>query len=114
MEACPAFGLRGSERESERYSHDEGGISLRLHESVSVDRGSGKITFHMRYTGDSVPGGSALMDLRLALIDAGELLVELKMAGLSICSVWGDYDLSPWCGGSSPRLLVLAERKSAR
>lgn len=114
LEACPAFGIRGSEQESQRYSHEEGGISLTLHESVSVDRGIGNITFHMRYTGDSVPGGSARMDLKLALIDAGALLVELNMAGLSICSLWGDYDLSPWCGGSSPRLLVLAERKSVR
>lgn len=114
LEACPAFGYRGSEPEVERYSHDEDGISLTLRESISVDRITGTITFHMNYTGGSVPGGSALMNLKLALIGAGELLEELKSSGLCISSVWGDYDLSPWCGGSSPRLLVLLERKSVR
>ena len=114
LEACPAFGHRGSEPETERYSHDEDGISLTLRESVSVDRTAGTITFHMNYTGCSVPGGSALMNLKLALIGAGELLEELKSSGLCIATIWGDYDLSPWCGGSSPRLLVLLERKSVR
>jgi len=111
LEACPAFSSRRCETGAERYVHDGDGVSLRLVESVTVDREEGIITFGMCYEGSAATPPPGRLDLRLALLSAGEILHRLVEAGFLVRSVWGDYDLSPWCGGCSPRLLVLAERK---
>jgi SAM-dependent methyltransferase len=111
LEACPAFALRPAEQQVERYRYEEGGVSLRLVEAVSRNPSAGTITFHMEYSGSAVPPSQGKLDLTLKLLSAGEILHEVSGQGFVICSVWGDYDLSPWNCGSSPRLLVLAERK---
>jgi len=111
LEACPAFALRPAERPVERYSYEEGGVSLRLVEAVSRNPLARTITFHMEYSGSAVPPSLGRLDLTLTLLSAGEVLNEVSAEGFVISAVWGDYDLSPWSCGSSPRLLVLAERK---
>jgi SAM-dependent methyltransferase len=111
MEACPAFAIRPEEPPVERYRYAEGGVSLKLVESISRDPDSRTITFHMEYSGSAVPRSLGRLDLTLSLFSAGEALHDVSAEGFVINSVWGDYDLSPWCCGSSPRLLVLAERK---
>jgi SAM-dependent methyltransferase len=111
LEVCPAFALRPPERPTERYRYGEGGVSLRLVEAVSRNPVARTITFHMEYSGSAVPPSLGRLDLTLTLLSAGEVLHEVSGAGFVICSVWGDYDRSPWSCGSSPRLLVLAERK---
>jgi SAM-dependent methyltransferase len=111
LEACPAFALRPAEQPVERYRYEKGGVNLRLVEAVSRNPVAGTITFHMEYSGSAVPTSLGRLDLTLMLLSAGEVLHEVSAEGFVICSVWGDYDLSPWSCGNSPRLLVLAERK---
>lgn len=115
IETCPQFGSRHSEESVVRYSYAKNGKSLRLTESVShayddPDRRLGRIRFDMTYTGTVAPGGRVDITLELALIPAGQLLEDMRDSGMSIMSVWGDYDMSPWDGESSPRLLVMAGR----
>jgi len=64
----------------------------------------------MEYSGSAVNGDRMDIRLELALITAGELLVDIRNASMRIVTVWGEYDLSPWDEEYSPRLLVLAER----
>lgn len=112
-EACPQFRDREDEELAERYSWSRRAKSLRLVESVSRDRGNCRIVFDMLYTGSVVPEGRREIRLELALISAGELLSDIRRSGMRVLSVWGDYDLSPWDGDSSPRLLVMAGRLSS-
>lgn len=109
-EACPQFQDREDEHLAERYSWTGGGKSLRLVESVSHDRRNCRIVFNMVYTGSVVPEERTEVRLELAVISAGELLSDIRRSGMKVLSVWGDYDMSPWDGGSSPRLLVMAGR----
>ncbi|MEN8208243.1 MAG: class I SAM-dependent methyltransferase [Candidatus Fermentibacteria bacterium] len=109
-EACPGFDKRQEENRKERYDYRQNGTSLKLVESVSHDYAKGLIIFDMEYSGSAVPDGTVDISLELALISAGELLSDMKNAGLRITSIWGDYDLSPWASDDSPRLLILAER----
>lgn len=111
-EACPQFQDREDEESAERYSWNCGERSLGLMESVSHDPRKRRIVFDMVYTGSVVPEGRREIRLELALISAGELLSDIRGSGMRVLSVWGDYDLSPWDGGSSPRLLVMAGRLS--
>lgn len=111
IEACPAFSLRPVEPPTRRYGYQEGRDTLELVESVSRDREAGTITFHMNYSGSAVPVPTGTLDLTLATLGAGEILRMIRGSGMSVLSVWGDYDLSPWSSDSSPRLLALAERK---
>jgi hypothetical protein len=115
IETCPQFACRHREESAVRYSYMKNGESLRLTESVShvfddPERGLGRIRFDMTYTGTVAPGGRADITLELALIPTGQLLEDMRDSGMSIMSVWGDYDMSPWDGESSPRLLVMAGR----
>ncbi|MFO8184324.1 MAG: methyltransferase domain-containing protein [Candidatus Aegiribacteria sp.] len=112
-EACPQFLDREDEELAERYGWTGGGKSLRLVESVSHDGRNCRIVFDMVYTGSVVPEGRTEVRLELALISAGELLSDIRSSGMRVLSVWGDYDLSPWDGDSSPRLLVMAGRLSS-
>lgn len=112
-EACPQFRDREDEELAERYNWSGGGKSLKLVESVSHDRRNCRIVFNMVYTGSVVPAGRTEIRLELAVISAGELLSDIRRSGMKVLSVWGDYDLSPWDGGSSPRLLVMAGRLSS-
>lgn len=109
-EACPGFDKRQNEDRKERYNYRQDGVSLKLVESVSHDFRNGLIVFDMEYSGSAVADGTVDVSLELALISAGELLNDMKNAGMSVTAVWGDYDLSPWASEDSPRLLVLAER----
>jgi len=114
-ETCPFFRDRPDEEPVLRYEYGGKDVLLRLVESVThlKDRdGEERIVFDMVYTGKLVPDGRKEIRLVLALISAGELLTDLKAAGLDILSVWGDYDFSPWCGDASPRLLVMAGRRN--
>ena len=112
-EACHRFDDREDEENIERYHYRKEDVSLRLMETVSHDREKGIISFDMKYSGSAVPEGTLSIVLELALISAGELLHDIREAGLNIVSIWGDYDLSPWDKRYSPRLLVLAERKES-
>lgn len=112
-EACHRFDDREDEESVERYHYKKDDISLRLVETVSHDRKRGIISFDMKYSGSPVPEGSLSIVLELALISAGELLHDIREAGLNIVSIWGDYDYSPWDKRYSPRLLILAERSDA-
>jgi SAM-dependent methyltransferase len=109
-EACPGFDKRQNEDRKERYDYRRDDISLKLVESVSHDLSRGLIVFDMEYSGSAVADGPVDISLELALISAGELLNDIKNAGMSVTAIWGDYDLSPWASDDSPRLLVLAER----
>ncbi len=110
-EACPKFLTREDEDACERYSFRDQRGSLRLVESVSHDRDRGLIIFSMVYTGSIVEGGRTSIKLELAALSAGEILEEMALSGLRVLSLWGDYDLSPWDGDSSPRLLIKAGRR---
>lgn len=109
-ETCHRFDDREDEENAERYHYAKDGFSLRLTETVTHDREKGIISFDMKYSGSPVPAGTLSIVLELALISAGELLRDIREAGLNIVSIWGDYDFSPWDKRYSPRLLVLAER----
>ncbi|OPL18723.1 MAG: hypothetical protein AVO35_05175 [Candidatus Aegiribacteria sp. MLS_C] len=116
-ETCPQFSDREDETDTLRYSFSKGDECLRLVESVSHRfddgfMGTGRIYFDMTYTGTIAPGGRTRLMLEMALISAGEYLEDLRGSGMSIMSVWGDYDMSPWDGESSPRLLVRAVRST--
>lgn len=110
MEACHRFHHREDEKNAERYDYSKDGVELRLVETVDHDWIRSTISFHMHYTGDSVPSGATDIVLDLALLSCGELLTELVDNGLKILTLWGDYDHRPWDLRYSPRLLVLAER----
>ncbi len=112
-ETCHRFDDREDEENAERYHYNKNGVSLRLVETVSHDRERGIISFDMEYSGSSVTEGSLSILLELALISTGELLHDIREAGMSILTIWGDYDCSPWDKRYSPRLLVLAERSEA-
>lgn len=112
-EACHRFDDREDEENIERYHYRKEDVSLRLMETVSHDREKEIISFDMKYSGSAVSEGTLSIVLELALISAGELLHDIRKAGLNIVSIWGDYDLSPWDKRYSPRLLVLAERKES-
>lgn len=109
-ETCPGFSERPEETDSLRYDFGKGGSVLRLDESVTIHKDSERILFNMKYTGSFVGEGSTRITLELALIPASQLLQDLRKAGLRVYSLWGDYDLSPWSGEYSPRLLVMAGR----
>ncbi len=109
-ETCHRFDTREDEENIERYHYHKDDFSLRLVETVSHDRERDIISFDMKYSGSSVPEGTLSIVLELALISAGELLHDIREAGLNIVSIRGDYDFSPWDKQHSPRLLVLAER----
>ena len=110
-EACPGFDKRQNEDRKERYDYKRDYISLKLIESVSHDLSRGLIIFDMEYSGSAVADGPVDISLELALISAGELLNDIKNAGMNVTAIWGDYDLQPWASDDSPRLLVLAGRK---
>lgn len=112
-ETCHRFDDREDEENAERYNYNKNGISLRLVETVSHDREKGIISFDMEYSGSLVDYGSRDIHLDLALISAGEMLHDIREAGMSILTIWGDYDFSPWDKRYSPRFLVLAERREA-
>ena len=57
--------------------------------------------------------GSVHIELELAYISAAEILTDLREAGMQVISLWGDYDLSPWGGDSSPRLLLAGVRSGS-
>ncbi len=109
-EACPGFDKRQDENRKERYDYKGDDTSLKLVESVRHDFKRGLIVFDMEYSGSAVADGPVDITLELALISAGELLTDIRNAGMNVAAVWGDYDLSPWASDDSPRLLVLAER----
>ena len=110
FESCPRFDIREDEHRKERYDYYAGSTSLRLVESVNHDLEKGLIVFDMEYSGSAVAGNKTDIRLELALISAAELLQDIVSEGMSIVTIWGDYDLSPWDEDSSPRLLVVAER----
>ena len=112
-EICHRFDDREDEENVERYHYRKDGFSFRLVETVSHDREKGIISFDMEYSGSTIAEGTLNILLELALISAGELLHDIREAGLNIVSIWGDYDFSPWDRRYSPRLLVLAERSEA-
>ncbi|MBD3278741.1 MAG: methyltransferase domain-containing protein [Candidatus Aegiribacteria sp.] len=109
-ETCPGFAERPEETDSLRYNYKRGNTSLRLDESVRIHKDSDRILFHMTYSGSFVKEGSTGITLELALIPASQLLQDLRSAGMSVCALWGDYDLTPWSGEYSPRLLLMAGR----
>ena len=109
-ETCPGFAGRPEETESLRYGFSRGDTSLRLDESVRIHKDIDRILFHMKYSGSLVKEGSTEITLELALIPASQLLQDLRSAGMRVCALWGDYDLSPWSGEYSPRLLLMAGR----
>ncbi len=109
-EACPGFDKRQDEERKERYDYNSDKASLKLVESVRHDFKRGLIVFDMEYSGSAVADGPVDISLELALISGGELLTDIRNAGMRVNAIWGDYDLSPWASDDSPRLLVMAER----
>ncbi len=112
LEVSPVFGRRDAEPLTERYSTLlPDGRKLILRERVERCNGSGTIKYHMFYTVVTGIGETTeKVVLELAPVDLEDVQRNLREAGFTGLTFWGDYDMSGYRSDLSPRLLVKAEK----
>lgn len=79
-----------------------------IYEDRRLDDNRRRLAKTVRVAG---PAGENLeYEERLRLYEPGELVAAIAECGLSVVSLWGDYDAEAFDKNSSPRCLVVAER----